>query len=38
MLVYNVKEGTRGTNQYGVDPKNPNQDDINNIGKPAIEA
>ena len=38
MLVYNVKEGTRGTNQYGVDPKNPNQDDINNIGKPTIEA
>ncbi|MEC4113011.1 DUF805 domain-containing protein [Myroides pelagicus] len=35
LLVKLVEDGTRGTNQYGVDPKNPN-DEINEIGQPKI--
>ncbi len=38
MLVYNVKEGTKGRNQYGPDPKNPELDEIDAIGKPLIDA
>jgi uncharacterized membrane protein YhaH (DUF805 family) len=32
LLVLFCTEGEQGTNQYGVDPKNP-QDEINEIGK-----
>jgi len=37
MLFFTCKNGDVGSNQYGPDPKNPNSDDINEIGKPILD-
>jgi len=37
MLVFTVKNGDVGSNQYGPDPKNPNTEEIDEIGKPLLE-
>lgn len=38
IFVLLVTEGDRGANQYGPDPKSPNIEEINEIGKPQVEA
>lgn len=37
LLVLFVTEGDKGPNQYGPDPKAPNTEEIDDIGKPVIE-
>ncbi|KAB1069070.1 DUF805 domain-containing protein [Tamlana haliotis] len=38
LFVLSVTEGDRGSNQYGSDPKALNEEEINDIGKPQLEA
>ncbi|RED48316.1 DUF805 domain-containing protein [Seonamhaeicola aphaedonensis] len=37
ILIFMAQNGNVGPNKYGPDPKAPEMDEIDNIGKPAIE-
>ncbi|TGV01242.1 DUF805 domain-containing protein [Flavivirga rizhaonensis] len=36
-LILMATEGDKGPNQYGPDPKSPNSDEIDDIGKPLLD-